>query len=193
LAVSKRHPVEAIRAAHAAGQREFGENYAQELVAKAEQLRDVPDLRLRFIGHLQRNKAKELARIGCAIDTIDSLRLAETLDRRLEGLFESVEVLLQINVDEEAQKGGVPPAEAGALAAQVAALPRLSLRGVMAIPEVHPDPEQMRPAFRRLRELAGQLELPVISMGMSADLEVAIEEGSTMVRVGTAIFGPRPT
>ncbi len=192
LAVSKRHPPEAILAAHAAGQRDFGENYVQELVAKAEAVAGTPGLRFRFIGHLQRNKAKDVVRVGATVDTVDSLRVAEALDRRAQGAAEPVEVLLQINVDAEPQKGGVPPEQARELAAAVAELKMLSLQGVMAIPHVHEDPEQMRPAFRALASIGRELELPVLSMGMSADLEVAIEEGSTMVRVGTAIFGPRP-
>ena len=191
LAVSKRHGVDAIRAAYAAGQREFGENYVQELVTKHGAVGDLPDLRFRFIGHLQRNKAKEVASRGCAVDTLDSLRLAQALARRVpEG--QRLEVLLQVNIDQEPQKAGVAPADVARLAAQVSELPQLELRGLMCIPAASTNPEASRPAFRRLRELALLLGLDELSMGMSADLEVAVEEGATMVRVGTAIFGPRP-
>jgi len=191
LAVSKRHPPGAIRAAYAAGQRDFGENYVQELDEKAAALADLDGLRLRFIGHLQRNKARVLVRRGCSVDTVDSERLALELDRLATREGRRVEVLLQVNIDREAQKAGIDPDQVPGLCARVAQLPGLELRGLMAIPAPAEEPEAMRPAFRRLAQLGQQLGLPELSMGMSDDLEVAVEEGATMVRVGTAIFGPR--
>ncbi|MGD8860507.1 MAG: YggS family pyridoxal phosphate-dependent enzyme [Myxococcales bacterium] len=196
IAVSKRHPVEAIVEAYRAGQRDFGENYVQELVDKAEQLaahRDIgEDLRWRFIGHLQSNKARHLARLGCAVDGLGSASAAEALSKRAVRQGKTLEVLLQVNVDREAQKAGVLPEDAAALTDQVAALPGLSLCGLMAIPAATDDPERSRASFAALRELGATLGLTELSMGMSADLEVAVEEGATMVRVGTGIFGPRP-
>jgi pyridoxal phosphate enzyme (YggS family) len=196
IAVSKRHPVEAIVEAYRAGQREFGENYVQELVDKAGRLAAHPevgeDLRWRFIGHLQSNKARHLSRLGCAVDGLGSASAAQALSRRAAQEGRTLEVLLQVNVDREPQKAGVLPQDAGALAQHVGGLPGLSLRGLMAIPAATDDPERSRPAFAALRALGGELGLPELSMGMSADLEVAVEEGATMVRVGTGIFGPRP-
>jgi pyridoxal phosphate enzyme (YggS family) len=190
IAVSKGQPAAAIRAAYAAGQREFGENYVQELLRKASELSDLPDLRWRFIGRLQRNKAKDVVQVGCSVDSVDAFALAEALSKRVT-THAHIEVLLQVDVDREPQKGGVLPEGAAALAAQVRALPGLSLRGVMAIPRASDDAESARPSFRALRALAAQLSVQELSMGMSADVEVAIEEGATMVRIGTAIFGPR--
>jgi pyridoxal phosphate enzyme (YggS family) len=191
IAVSKGQPAAAIRAAHAAGQREFGENYVQELAAKARELADLADLRWRFIGHLQRNKAKDLVKIGCSIDGVDSVTLAEAISQRASGAGRTLEVLLEVNIDSEPQKAGVLPEAAAVLAAQVRELPGLSLRGLMAIPRASDDAQAARPSFRALRALAAELGLAEVSMGMSADAEVAIEEGATMVRVGTAIFGAR--
>lgn len=191
LAVTKGHDADAIRTAYAAGQREFGENYVQELVGKARALADLPDLRLRFIGRLQRNKAKDIAALGCAVDTVASLSIAQVLNDRALAQATKLSVLLQVNVDREPQKAGVLPEEAPALVQSVRALPGLSLEGLMTIPRAGEHPEQVRPAFASLRELARTLGLHEVSMGMSDDLEVAIEEGATIVRVGTAIFGPR--
>jgi pyridoxal phosphate enzyme (YggS family) len=191
IAVSKGQPAAAVRAAYAAGQREFGENYVRELADKARELADLADLRWRFIGHLQRNKAKDLLKLGCSVDGVDSLALAEALSQRASGAGRSLEVLLQVNVDREPQKAGVLPENAAALAAQVRALPGLALTGVMTIPRAADAAETSRPTFRTLRLLAAELGVQELSMGMSADAEVAIEEGATMVRVGTAIFGAR--
>jgi len=193
IAVSKRHAPTALRAAYAMGQREFGENYVQELVSKARALADLPHLQLRLIGHLQRNKVKELLRIGPAlrsVDTVDSVRLAETLAREAEGAKRTLEVLVQVNPAGEAQKSGVVESELPDLIAAIRGMPALDLRGLMLIPPAV-DAEQRRPFFRRLRELAKAFELPELSMGMSDDLEPAIEEGATQVRVGTAVFGER--
>lgn len=191
VAASKAQPPEAVRAAHAAGQRVFGENYVQELVGKADALEDLEDLEWRFIGHLQRNKAKDVVRVARAVETVDSPRLAEALARRLpEGRV--LDVLLEVNVGGEAQKAGVAPEALGPLVDAVRGLPALRLVGLMTVPPPADDPEGSRPWFRALADLAGRWGLPELSMGMTGDFEVAIEEGATLVRVGTAIFGPRP-
>ena len=193
VAVAKRHPPELIREAYRLGQREFGENYLQELSAKAEALGDLPDIRWRFIGHLQRNKARDAARICHCVDTVDSPRLAEALDRKAQQAGRGLEVLIEVNLAGEGQKAGCDPSEVGRLAESLRRLDALQLRGLLAIPPAASDPEQVRPYFRELRRLAHDLSLPELSMGMSADLEVAVEEGATMVRVGTDIFGERDT
>lgn len=191
LAVSKFHPIAAIAAAYEAGQREFGENYVQDLVTKADAMRDMDGIRFRMIGHLQRNKAKDVARVAHALDALDSSRLADALDDKARALGRALDVLIQVNVAAEPQKAGVSVAELPALIAHVRTLPALSLRGLMTIPPAQDDPERSRPWFAKLHELATQHALPELSMGMSGDLEQAILEGSTMVRIGTAIFGER--
>jgi pyridoxal phosphate enzyme (YggS family) len=191
IAVSKGHPQEAIRAGYAAGQRDFGESYVQELKQKVSALADLSELRFRFIGRLQRNKVKEVAALGCAVDSIDSLALATALSQRALAFERTLEVLVQVNVDSEPQKAGVLPERLPELLDAIRVLPNLSLRGLMAIPRTSADPEQVRQSFVELRMLAQRFGLPELSMGMSADLELAIEEGATMLRVGTAIFGPR--
>jgi pyridoxal phosphate enzyme (YggS family) len=190
VAVSKTHPVEAIREAYALGQREFGENYAQELAQKAEALRDLSDIRWRFIGGLQRNKAKLLVPTGCAIETVASIEGARSVHERATALGRRVEVMLQVNVAGETQKSGVAPAEVAALVSGVRAMAALELTGLMVIPPLD-DEEAARTCYREVRELARVHGLKQLSMGMSDDLELAIAEGSTSVRVGTAIFGPR--
>jgi hypothetical protein len=195
VAVSKTRSAAEIRDAADAGQIDFGENYPQELAAKREALADLPHLRWHLIGHLQRNKVK-LAVPGIhLLHTIDSVRLAETLDRHLEPLGTVQDVLIQVNIGLEPQKSGIDPGEAPALVAAVRALPRLRLRGLMVIPPFDPDPEVSRPYFSGLRELAERLDLgpdaSELSMGMSDSLVAAVEEGATLVRVGTAIFGDR--
>lgn len=190
VAVSKRHPPEAIREAYALGQRVFGENYVQEMVDKADALADLEDLRWHFIGHLQRNKAKHVARVHALVETVDTPRLAAELAKRAEG---TLPVLAQVNVGAEDQKSGCAIEELPALIDAIRSHDALALRGLMTIPPFGRDPEQTRPHFVKLRELAAAHGLREVSMGMSADLEVAIEEGATIVRVGTAIFGPRPS
>ncbi|MGF1467474.1 MAG: YggS family pyridoxal phosphate-dependent enzyme [Sandaracinaceae bacterium] len=193
VAVSKGHPAARIREAYAAGQRVFGENYVQDLVAKAEALGDLPDLAWHFIGHLQRNKAKHVARLGATVETVDRVRLAEALDRAVERAGAGpLPVLIQVNVGGEEQKSGCRPDDVAALAAAVRALPRLALQGLMTVPPLGEHPQHARPHFARLRALRDEAGLAALSMGMSADREVAVEEGATLVRVGTAIFGPRP-
>jgi hypothetical protein len=193
VAVSKKHPPEAIREAYGAGQRLFGENYVQELVDKAGALSDLPELRWHYVGHLQRNKAKHVARLGAFVETVSSARLAAELDKRAAAEDRGLPVLIQVNVGGEAQKSGCSVDELGTLVDEVRARRHLDLRGLMTIPPLGAEPEASRPHFARLRELAALHGLTELSMGMSGDLEVAIEEGATIVRVGTAIFGPRPT
>lgn len=188
LAVSKTQPALLVREAYDAGQRAFGENYVQELAEKSLALAALPELEWHFIGHLQRNKVKDVLRANSVVHTVDSVRLADEIASRASGA--RVRVLLQVNVAREAQKSGVLPEQLDALIAHVRGLPKLELRGLMTIPP-DAEPEDARPHFRALRELAAANGLPELSMGMSADLEVAIEEGATIVRVGTAIFGAR--
>lgn len=193
VAVGKGHGPDAIRAAYEAGQRDFGESYVQELVGKAEACKDLRDLRWRFIGHLQRNKAKSVVTVARAVETVDTVRLAEELDKRAAAARACIEVLLQVNVGGEAQKSGCAPLDVPELVAAVRALASLELRGLMTVPPHTDDPEGARPHFRALRALAERHGLPELSMGMTHDLEVALEEGATTVRIGTAIFGPRPS
>lgn len=189
VAVSKTQPPEAIRQAYAAGQRDFGENYAQEWRAKADALADLADLRWHFIGGLQTNKAKYLAGRVASVQTVDRLELARELSKRLAARGARVKVFLEVNVAGEGSKEGCAPAEVPALAEAVRALPGLELVGLMCIPPAEGDP---RPHFRLLRALRDQLGLAELSMGMSGDWRAAVEEGATFVRIGTAIFGARP-
>ncbi|MGB5813216.1 MAG: YggS family pyridoxal phosphate-dependent enzyme [Polyangiales bacterium] len=191
VAVSKTHPVETIRAAYAEGLRVFGENYAQDLQAKARELQDLPDLRWRFIGHLQRNKAKLIERAAASVDTLDSSRLAETLSKRADSRHRPTEVLIQVNVGQEPQKSGCAPEDLPVLVDTVRALPGLDLQGLMTVAPRTEDPEDARPYFAALRKLAEAHGLRTLSMGMTHDLEAAVAEGSTMLRIGTAIFGSR--
>lgn len=191
IAVSKGHGPDAMRAAYAAGQRDFGESYVQELKPKAAALADLSELRLRFIGRFQRNKAKDLAALGCAVDSVDSLVIGEALSQRAVLLKRTLEVLVQVNIDREPQKAGALPETVPELVEALRALPGLAVQGLMTIPRASEHPEQARPAFAALHALGQQLGLRELSMGMSDDLEVAIEEGATMVRIGTAIFGER--
>ena len=195
LAVSKTFPAEDIRAVHALGQRAFGENYVQEAATKRAALADLPDIEWHLIGPLQGNKARVAAELFDWVETIDRPRIAERLAVARAGR-RPLDVLVQVNVSGEATKSGVAPGEALALARYVASLPNLRLRGIMGIPAPTSGAEAARGQFRALRECFDALRtagLPVdtLSMGMSADLELAIAEGSTEVRVGTAIFGER--
>lgn len=189
VAVSKTQPVSAIREAYAAGQRDFGENYAQEWREKADALADLPDVRWHFIGGLQTNKVKYLAGRVAFVHTVDREELARELSRRFGQKGAVARVFLEVNTGGEASKAGCAPAEAPALAAAIRALPAIELVGVMAIPPPEDDP---RPHFRTLRALRDRLGLGELSMGMSSDWRIAIEEGATFVRLGTAIFGARP-
>jgi len=182
VAVSKTVAADRVRALFDAGQRDFGENRAQELLAKASSLM-LDGLAWHFVGRLQRNKVARLAPHVALWQSVDSLPLGEAIARHAPG----APVLVQVNVGEEAQKGGVTPGETARAIDALRAL-RLDVRGLMAVPPVEEDP---RPHFAHLRELAGSLGLSELSMGMSGDFEAAVEEGATIVRVGTALFGAR--
>ena len=199
LAVSKTFGPDSVREAHAAGQKAFGENYVQEALAKIEALAEFrAQLQWHFIGPLQSNKTRPVAEAFDWVHSVDRLKIAERLAAQRPAELPPLNICLQVNVSGEASKGGVAPAELPALAAAVAALApgQLRLRGLMSIPEPTDDARQQRAAHRQLRELLQALRqqglaLDTLSMGMSADLEAAIAEGSTIVRIGTAIFGAR--
>ncbi|MBO9716535.1 MAG: YggS family pyridoxal phosphate-dependent enzyme [Pseudoxanthomonas sp.] len=197
LAVSKTQPAEAVAALAAAGQRAFGENYVQEAAAKREALAGTcPELQWHLIGHLQSNKAALAAEVFDWVQSVDRPSVVDALARHRAAARAPLNVLIQVNVEGESGKAGCRPDELDALAARVAAQPRLALRGLMSIPVPHPAPEQRRPAFRRMRQLFDELAarhpgVDTLSMGMSDDFPVAIAEGATLVRIGTALFGPR--
>ncbi len=215
VAVSKRVEAERLVEAVAAGQRLFGENYLQEAEAKIARLRELlsdgesgpgpraagrSEIRWHFIGHLQSNKARAATGGFAMVETVDRLKLATALDRHASAAGRVLPVLVQVNVGGEARKAGVAPEAAPDLLRAMAELPALRVMGLMTMPPMAADPEQSRPHFARLRELAeecsrlgllGVDEPPLLSMGMSADFEVAVEEGANLVRVGTSIFGPR--
>jgi pyridoxal phosphate enzyme (YggS family) len=194
VAVSKTHPADAIREALAAGATDFGENYAQELAGKAAELAASPAPRWHFIGRLQRNKARLVAGKVALIHAVDSVELAAEIARRAGGVQP---ILLAVNLGGETSKGGVPPDAAASVAHALAAVAGTSLAGLMTMPPPADDPEAGRPHFLALRALRDRLAdelgrpLPVLSMGMSHDFEVAIACGATHVRIGTAIFGSR--
>jgi pyridoxal phosphate enzyme (YggS family) len=201
MAVSKTFPAERIREAYDAGLRQFGENRVQEFAGKADALQDLRDIEWHLIGHLQSNKAAKAGELFNAVDSVDSLRLAQKLNSAAAQFRKKLAVLIEINVGGESAKSGLAPGS-GDLEELLRAAPdleHLEFRGLMTIPPFAEDPNQARPYFRKLRELRDQIaarKLPavgidVLSMGMSHDFEVAIEEGSTCVRVGTAIFGSR--
>lgn len=190
VAVSKLQPLSAIEEALAAGQRVFGENYAQELRDKAAALAHVPGLAWHAIGPLQTNKAKYVAKVATAFHALDRREIAEALGARRAGL-EPLDCYLEVNVAGEDTKSGVRLADVAALHAQVRDLPGIRVVGLMAMPPLT-DPEACRPHFRAVREAAARLGLSGLSMGTTEDFEVAIEEGATVVRVGRSIFGARP-
>jgi pyridoxal phosphate enzyme (YggS family) len=189
IAVTKKFPSATIRETYALGLRDFGENYLQEFETKRLELADCPGARYHFIGHLQSNKAKKAAEIFDVVHTVDSAKLARRLDAESGGA--SLEVLIEVKLSTEPAKAGAAPGEVPALVEAIRGCPHLRLLGLMTMPPWSDEAEQSRPYFARLRELAVQNGLQHLSMGMSHDLEVAIEEGATMVRVGTALFGPR--
>lgn len=197
LAVSKTHPPAAMRAAFAVGQRAFGENRVQELVAKAAELRGLPDVRWHLIGSLQTNKVRELLAVPglWLVHSLDRARLADELQKELTRVGRSLDVLLQIHATDEASKHGCPPADAGALLAHVRTrCPALHVRGLMAMGPAAGDPAPVFRAVVALRDelvAASGVALPVLSLGMSGDLDAAIAAGSTLVRIGTAVFGER--
>jgi PLP dependent protein len=196
LAVCKTFPPEAVDLVAKAGQRLFGENRVQEAEGKISSVQSV-GLEWHLIGHLQSNKARRAVQLFDVIQTVDSEKIARILDRQAAEVGKKLRVLIEVNVGDEAQKAGAAPATVPALALLVSQLPNLELRGLMAIPPYLEEPEMSRPYFRRLAQLLASLNagreiaLPELSMGMSHDFRVAIEEGSTLVRIGTAIFGSR--
>lgn len=201
MAVTKTHLPESIRAAQAAGLRLFGENRVQEFAGKVSALANLAGAEWHMIGHLQTNKAAKAAELFSAVDSVDSVKLAEKLDAAARALGKKLRVLVEINVGREAAKSGVAPGsrELEELLMSAPRLESLEFRGLMTVPPFTDDPEQARPYFRKLRELRDAIaarKLPAVdmrtlSMGMSHDFQIAIEEGSTCVRVGTAIFGER--
>lgn len=195
LAVTKTWPAEVVRAAYDLGVRDFGENYAGELAEKAEALRHLDGLRWHFIGHLQRNKARGVAAVAYAVQSVDSVRLAEALGARASEQGRSLGAWVQVNVGGEAQKSGCAPDEAAAVVAAVASQPGLRLAGLMTVPPHTDNPAEAAPYFAALvalREaLGGAARLPGLSMGMTHNLEVAVAAGTTVVRVGSALFGAR--
>jgi PLP dependent protein len=201
LAVSKTHPPERIREAYASGLRLFGENRVQEYAGKAGALGDLAGVEWHMIGHLQTNKASKAVELFRAVDSVDSVKLAEKLDATAHAMGKKLSVLIEINVGGEAAKSGVAAdsRELEGLLSSAQRFEALEFRGLMTVPPYTDDPEEARPYFRKVRELrdaiAGRklpaIGMDVLSMGMSHEFEVAIEEGSTCVRVGTAIFGER--
>lgn len=200
LPVSKTKPVELVRELHAIGVTTFGENKVQEVVAKHEATTDLPDLRWSVIGHLQTNKARDVARVAAELQTLDSVKLATALEKRLQAEGRGLEVHLQVNSSGEESKSGLAPDDVPALARELAAFDSLRVVGLMTLAAPGPDTEVVGACFERVRRLqqvlreddraAGSYDR--LSMGMSGDYELAIEHGSTCVRVGTAIFGERP-
>ncbi len=198
LSVSKTFPSDAVRAAHAAGERCFGENYVQEGLDKIAALADLRhQIEWHLIGPLQSNKTRAVAEAFDWVHSVDRLKVAQRLSEQRPAALPPLQICLQVNISGEASKSGIAPAELPALAREIAALPRLRLRGLMAIPEPAGDFEAQRAPHRALAALLAQLNaqqhlhLDTLSMGMSADLEAAIAEGATLVRIGTAIFGGR--
>jgi PLP dependent protein len=202
MAVCKTFPADAILEAYAAGQRLFGENRVQEFAEKFARVADLADAQFHMIGHLQSNKTARAAEIFCAVDSIDSFKLAQRLHDAAQKVGKTLDVLIEINVGGEEAKSGLAPEspEIEAILSQAPGWKNLHVCGLMTVPPFTDDPEGARPYFRKLRDLRDRLAarnfaavtLGTISMGMSHDFEVAIEEGSTCVRIGTAIFGGRP-
>jgi len=198
IAVSKSHDRHAIRAAATAGITDIGENYIVEALPKIEGLRDLP-LHWHFIGAIQSNKTRDIARHFQWVQTIDRAKVAQRLSEQRSADLAPLDVLIQINIDAEPQKAGIAPQALAEFAALLSQMPRIRVRGLMAIPRPTQQPDAQRPAFRRMRTLfddakpTGTTHWDTLSMGMTQDFEVAIEEGATMIRIGTAIFGPRGT
>ena len=198
IAVSKTFPIESVREAYAAGQREFGENRVQEALQKIAGSTDL-SIRWHLLGHLQTNKARKAAPVFAMVQSVDGVELLEKLDRGADETGHAPELLIQVDLAGEATKHGVPPGEVPRLFAAAAACRAARVVGLMTLPPVPETPEDARPWFRRLRDLRDEWQasgvppsmLRELSMGMSGDFEVAVQEGATMVRVGTAIFGSR--
>jgi pyridoxal phosphate enzyme (YggS family) len=192
LAVSKKFAAERLAIAYRAGLREFGENYVQEFAEKHPALADLKDARYHLIGHLQSNKSRLACELFQVIQTIDSPKLLKRLDSSAADRGETIEALIEVKLSGEDSKSGADPLHIPALLEAAATCPHIILTGFMTMPPWSENPEHSRPYFRQLASLARQYNLPKLSMGMSGDLETAIEEGATMVRVGTALFGKRP-
>jgi PLP dependent protein len=197
MAVSKMQPATAIAALATLGQHAFGENYLQEALVKQQQLADLP-LEWHFIGSIQSNKTRQVAENFAWVHSVDRLKIAERLSDQRPATLPPLQICLQVNVSGEASKGGCHPSEVVALAQQIVTLPRLQLRGLMAIPLPVDEPAAQRLPFRQMQQLLSQLQaaglpLDTLSMGMTNDLEAAIECGATWLRIGTALFGRRPT
>ena len=201
VAVSKTKPVELIRMAHQLGLTDFGENRVQDALPKIAEFRheEIEPVRWHMIGHVQTNKVNKIVGSFAYVHSVDSLRLAQALNRHAEELEQRIAILLQVNVSGEQSKEGMTPEETPELARQILALPQLDVQGLMTIAPLVNEPEEVRPVFRHLRELRDRLceMLPDnswqhLSMGMTDDYPIAIEEGATMVRIGRAIFGARP-
>lgn len=192
LAVSKTKPAQAVREAYAAGLRDFGENYLQEALGKQADLTDLP-LSWHFIGPIQSNKTRAIAEHFAWVHSVDRLKIAQRLSERRPADLPPLNICIQVNVSGEASKSGCTPADLPALATAISALPRLKLRGLMAIPEPTEDRAEQDAAFATVRDLQASLNLALdtLSMGMSHDLESAIAQGATWVRIGTALFGAR--
>ena len=192
LAVSKTKPAQAVREAYAAGLRDFGENYLQEALSKQVELTDLP-LSWHFIGPIQSNKTRAIAENFAWVHSVDRLKIAQRLSEQRPADLPPLNICIQVNVSGEASKSGCTPADLPALATAISALPRLKLRGLMAIPEPTEDRAEQDAAFATVRDLQASLNLPLdtLSMGMSHDLESAIAQGATWVRIGTALFGAR--
>jgi len=195
LAVSKTQPAAAVRELAALGQRAFGENYVQEGLAKQRELSDL-DLEWHAIGQLQSNKAREVAAHFDWLQSLDRIKLVAALDRLRPASAAPLQVLIQVNIDDEASKSGCTPGEIDTIAAALRTAPRLALRGLMTIPAPDPDRRRREAAFARMRRLFETLRheyagVDTLSMGMSEDFEVAIAQGATLVRIGSALFGPR--
>jgi len=195
LAVSKTKPATMVEAVYALGQRSFGENYLQEALEKIDALRELP-LEWHFIGPIQSNKTRAIAEHFDWVHSVDRLKIAQRLSEQRPADMPALNLCLQVNISGEASKSGCQPEALAELAQQVAALPNIRLRGLMAIPEPETDPYRQRATFARVRRLMSELQtqwpsLDTLSMGMSGDLEAAIAEGATIVRIGTALFGPR--
>jgi pyridoxal phosphate enzyme (YggS family) len=187
MAVTKVFGPEAIREGYDLGLRDFGENYVQEMERKAPALADLTEARFHLIGHLQSNKTKKAAQLFSSIDSIDSVKLAQ----RLDGESRSLEAMIEVKLSEEESKTGADPKDLPAIVDAIRSAPHLRLVGLMTVPPWSEDAEKSRTYFAGLRELASRYGIPELSMGMSNDMEVAIEEGATWVRVGTALFGRR--
>jgi pyridoxal phosphate enzyme (YggS family) len=192
VAVSKKFPAGRLREAYEAGLREFGENYVQEFADKRPGLADLGGARYHLIGHLQSNKARQACELFDVVQTVDSIKLMQRLDAAAAGRKPKLEIMIEVKLSGEESKSGAAEEDVPGLVESAERCGNVTLTGLMTIPPWSADAELSRPYFRRLAKLAGENRLSQLSMGMSGDLEVAIEEGATMVRVGTALFGKRP-